>query len=160
MAPNDARRTSTIITDAENPQDDSILFTTNSSDEIGRSYSYHEMHPMDHADIERTYDGLAQKVRGMVAERRRHRNKGEGAASPVHKEAIPHEQLWVAVAGGPGSGTCVVVILVRGVGCVSFSLYIRRITTSPSSYKWNAHNVSHQFCNVLFIYLRRQIDRG
>ena len=39
------------------------------------------------------------KLRGMIIERQRTRD-----GVPGHKQDTPHEQLWVAVAGGPGSG--------------------------------------------------------
>lgn len=61
--------------------------------------SYHELHKMDYRTINITYDSLANKLRGMVAERQRSRH-----GQPGQKQDTPHEQLWVAVAGGPGSG--------------------------------------------------------
>jgi hypothetical protein len=81
---------------SENPQDDSSLVT---QDSPADAKSYHQMNKIDHSDMEHTYDGLAQKLRGMIAERQRQRDGQAG-----QKEETPHEQLWVALAGGPGSG--------------------------------------------------------
>ena len=66
-------------------------------DAVGQSF--HEMHKMDNSTMNITYDGLVNKLRGMIAERQRTRD-----GVPGRKQDTPHEQLWVAVAGGPGSG--------------------------------------------------------
>ncbi|KAG7350482.1 phosphoribulokinase / uridine kinase family protein [Nitzschia inconspicua] len=78
-------------------QDNPVV--TTGKNNMSPEKSYHEMHNIDYPNMEHTYDALAQKLRGMVAERQRQR---DGVAG--NKEATPHEQLWVALAGGPGSG--------------------------------------------------------
>jgi hypothetical protein len=53
---------------------------------------------MNYPGIDIIYDGLANKIRSKLAGR--HRDL------PGKEQGMSDKQLWVAVAGGPGSGRC------------------------------------------------------